>query len=214
MSRYNRVDRRALAAGTALIALGTVVRIVLAPSPADLDWQPAAAARPAESLSQARSRVDSALSSEAAAAVPLAPGEKIEINTADAIELRRLPGVGKSRAAAIVEDRLVHGPYGAIEDLVRVSGIGEGLMSSLKGYLKVTYVGRVTADNPTISRLDLNRAQIKELEQITGIGPALAARIAAARTARGRFHSLDQLLEIPGIGPKTLQILRDEAYVR
>lgn len=214
MNRYNKVDRRVLVTATGLIALGTVVRFVLAPDPAELGWSPASADRPSTNLSQARGGVDSALASEAVAAEPLAAGERIDLNTADATALRRLPGVGKSRAAAIVEDRHSHGPFGSVEDVVRVPGVGEGLLRSIKDYVKVTYVISRPVEYRVGAPLDLNRAQIKELEQITGIGPALAARIIAARTERGRFRSLNELLEIPGIGPKTLQILQEEAYVR
>lgn len=214
MSRNNRVDARVLVTATSLVALGTLVRVVLAPGPAELGWKPASSDRPSETLTEARGRVDSALMAEAAAALPLLPGETIDLNTADVISLRRLPGVGRSRAAAIVEDRAAHGPFRSTRDLVRVPGVGEGLVRSIKDYAKTTYVAGSPVDNRAEGRLDLNRAQIKELEQITGIGPALAARIVAARTARGRFRGLDELLEIPGIGPKTLQILQQAAYVR
>jgi competence protein ComEA len=113
-----------------------------------------------------------------------------------------------------VKDRIAHGPFRSVEDLVRVPGVGEGLLRSIKDYIETTYVGDGPSEQRAGGRLDLNRAQIKELEQITGIGPALAARITAARAARGRFQGLEELLEIPGIGPKTLQVLREEAYVR
>ena len=49
----------------------------------------------------------------------------ININTATAEELQALSGVGPSTAKAIVEDREAHGPFSSIEDLMRVSGIGE-----------------------------------------------------------------------------------------
>jgi len=58
--------------------------------------------------------------------------------------------------------------------------------------------------------VDVNRAQIKELEQITGIGPALAARIVATRQRMGPFQSPDDLLRVPGIGPLVLQRIREQ----
>lgn len=61
----------------------------------------------------------------------------ININTATAEELDSLPGIGPSTAAAIVEDRERNGPFASPEDLMRVSGIGEGKFSKLKGQISV-----------------------------------------------------------------------------
>ncbi|SEL45533.1 ComEA family DNA-binding protein [Halomonas daqiaonensis] len=57
--------------------------------------------------------------------------EPINVNTADAELLAELPGIGETRAAAIVEDREANGPYESAEDLTRVSGIGEATVEGL-----------------------------------------------------------------------------------
>lgn len=49
----------------------------------------------------------------------------ININMATEAELVALPGVGEATAAAIVRDREANGPFASIEDIMRVSGIGE-----------------------------------------------------------------------------------------
>lgn len=48
----------------------------------------------------------------------------VDINAADAASLERLPGIGPSLAAAIVEHRQRHGPFATVDELVEVSGIG------------------------------------------------------------------------------------------
>ncbi|MBI5558803.1 MAG: helix-hairpin-helix domain-containing protein [Deltaproteobacteria bacterium] len=48
----------------------------------------------------------------------------------------------------------------------------------------------------------INSADGRLLETIPGIGPALAERIIALRTARKGFHDLTELLEVEGIGPR------------
>lgn len=53
-------------------------------------------------------------------------------------------------------------------------------------------------------RLDLNRADARALESLPGIGPALAERILRFRSENGPFRTLEDLLEVSGIGPKTL----------
>ena len=69
--------------------------------------------------------------SKAAASSPVAEG-KININTADVAELDKLPGVGPSMAAKIVEWRKVNGPFHAGTDLKKVKGIGEAKYQRLK----------------------------------------------------------------------------------
>lgn len=56
--------------------------------------------------------------------------------------------------------------------------------------------------------LDLNLADSIDLVSLPGIGPALTGRILADRDTRGAFSSVDQLLEIRGIGVKRLAQLR------
>ncbi|NWN82527.1 MAG: ComEA family DNA-binding protein [Halomonas sp.] len=58
--------------------------------------------------------------------------EPINVNTASADLLTELPGIGPSKAAAIVEDREANGPYESAQDLTRVSGIGDGTVSNLE----------------------------------------------------------------------------------
>lgn len=57
---------------------------------------------------------------------------KVNINTADAATLDTLPGIGASTAAKIVADREANGPFKTIEDLKRVSGIGDKKFSQLE----------------------------------------------------------------------------------
>lgn len=56
--------------------------------------------------------------------------------------------------------------------------------------------------------LDLNTASAKELEQLDGVGPAIAANIVAYRQEHGGFASIDQLDEVSGIGEAKLAAIR------
>lgn len=56
--------------------------------------------------------------------------------------------------------------------------------------------------------LDLNAATQAGLDALPGVGPVLAERIVAWRAQHGRFTSVDELTEVPGIGPKALERLR------
>ncbi len=61
----------------------------------------------------------------------------VNINTADLQQLMTLPGVGQSRAQAIVDYRNEHGSFECIEDIMNVTGIKEGAFSKLKDYICV-----------------------------------------------------------------------------
>ncbi len=56
---------------------------------------------------------------------------RVNINTADVDELMTLDGVGEATAKRIVEDRQANGPFATIEDLKRVSGIGDKKFAAL-----------------------------------------------------------------------------------
>ncbi|WP_084815886.1 helix-hairpin-helix domain-containing protein [Frondihabitans sp. Leaf304] len=62
--------------------------------------------------------------------------------------------------------------------------------------------------------VDLNAADEATLETLTGVGPATAAAIIAWRDEHGRFESVDDLLDVTGIGEKKLEKLRDGVVVR
>ncbi len=67
----------------------------------------------------------------------LAPGTKININTATKEELDALPEIGPVKAQAIVDYRSAHGAFAAPEDIMKVSGIKEGTYAKIKAYIVV-----------------------------------------------------------------------------
>jgi competence protein ComEA len=64
-------------------------------------------------------------------------GLKININTADVTELQKLPGIGPSIAARIVEYRVQNGPFRAVEEITGVRGIGEARLNNLRNSITV-----------------------------------------------------------------------------
>lgn len=68
-------------------------------------------------------------------AAPLSASYQVDINHADWPEIIQLPGLGQTLAQRIVSDRRQNGPFQRIEDLQRVTGIGQRTLERLRPYL-------------------------------------------------------------------------------
>jgi competence protein ComEA len=62
---------------------------------------------------------------------------RVNINTASAEELDALPGIGPTTAQAIVDYRLEHGDFTAIQDVQNVPGVGPTTYDKIKDYITV-----------------------------------------------------------------------------
>ena len=71
--------------------------------------------------------------------------------------------------------------------------------------------GNNPLDDPSFFEypLDLNTATQEALESLPGIGPSKAAEIITYRVQNGAFVSVDDLLNVPGIGPAILETIQD-----
>ena len=72
-----------------------------------------------------------------AVALEMLPGERINLNTASEADLKKLPGIGDGLAAAIVAYREANGPFGEIEELMEVPGIGKGRFAAVEDLITV-----------------------------------------------------------------------------
>ena len=64
--------------------------------------------------------------------------QKININRAEPWLLEALPGIGEVLAQRIVDYRSVNGPFRRVEDLVKVTGIGEATLENIRDYVTVS----------------------------------------------------------------------------
>lgn len=219
-------ERRALLVGGTLVLLGAAARLGLGPGEADYAWRPAAGSPGPRSVATSttpgglpvlRDSVERRLGTARRAARPLAPGERLDPNRVDAVELQRLPGVGAVTAAAVVEWRRRHGPFRWRADLRRVPGIGPRTLERIAPHLSLPSAAPGAGDGRDGTRtpkIDLNAADEVELERIPGVGPYLARRIVELRERKGRFRDVEELLEVGGIGPARLEAIRRHAGVR
>ncbi len=61
----------------------------------------------------------------------------LNLNTASEEALTALPGIGEELARRIAAYREANGPFAAVEDLTKVSGIGQGKLAALEGWITV-----------------------------------------------------------------------------
>lgn len=61
----------------------------------------------------------------------------ININTADTVELSSLPGIGASKAAAIIDYRTEHGPFTSVDEITNVRGVGNNILEKIRDLLRL-----------------------------------------------------------------------------
>jgi competence protein ComEA len=71
----------------------------------------------------------------------------------------------------------------------------------------------VEAQSQDSLKVDINTADVEELDELPEVGPATAETIVEYRRTNGMFRSVDELEEISGIGPATLEKIKPFATV-
>jgi comEA protein len=90
-----------------------------------------------EILKDSTARSDSAARNSPSAIASPQPAVLVELNSATAVELDLLPGIGPVLAQRIIEYRSKHGTFKAIEELKQVSGIGPKKFEAIKDHVTV-----------------------------------------------------------------------------
>ena len=122
------------------------------------------------------------------------------------------PGVYRLAAGARVADLVdaAGGPLpGADLDQVNLAApVADGTRVYVPVEGEVVPASSGTSDVP-VGPLDLNSATAEQLDALPGVGPSTSAAILAERERKGRFSSVDDLLDVRGIGPAKLEQLRE-----
>ncbi|HYH82720.1 MAG TPA: ComEA family DNA-binding protein [Longimicrobium sp.] len=220
-------ERMALGVFALLVSLGVGGRMLRQPEPVELTG--ASASADSAAFRALGAGVEARTKDASHRARPLAPGERVDVNTAAESELDRLPKVGPGQARRIAEWRQAHGPFRTLADLDSVPGMGPAALAAVAPHVALAPApaaepatrGRTATSVDVASvpaapvdgvdggrRVNVNTATVEELQTLPGIGPALAARIVAHRAARGPFRTVEELEKVPGIGPATATRLR------
>lgn len=77
------------------------------------------------------------------------------------------------------------------------------------GGYEVTTAARRAIEETAVEKVNINTADAEALETVPGIGEVLAQRILAYRRQHGAFREPEELLNVSGIGEKTLETMRE-----
>ena len=70
------------------------------------------------------------------------------------------------------------------------------------------------SENTVSDKININTADSEELQKLYRIGPALAERIIEYRNSFGNFVTIEEIMEVKGIGEKTFEKIKDEICVK
>lgn len=126
-------------------------------------------------------------------------------------EVRR-PGVYRLREGARVGEALRRAggltADGDAASVNRAAKIADGQQIRVPARLESPAAG--AGAGAAAGPLSLNAATAEQLEELGGVGPVTAQKIIDWRTANGGFSSVEDLAQVPGIGPKRLEALRPQ----
>jgi competence protein ComEA len=192
-------DRRAAFILLGLASAGLLIRLLAlsGPAPGDVHFRGVEQSRP----------IRDSLAAQAGRLVrPLEPGERVDVDRAPAVELTRLPRIGPGLAARIVADRARKGPFGSLEQLDRVPGVGPAVLEAVATHVAFSQGPRRTQTPAKPVRL--STASLEDLTQLPGIGPSKARAIVEDRRANGPYRTVESLTRVPGIGAATVDRIR------
>lgn len=134
----------------------------------------------------------------------------------------REPGVYRVAEGTRVEDAIARagGATGRAElsaiNLAAKVADGQQVVVPRRGAAAVAAASASASASGTAASsgpVNLNSATAEQLDTLDGVGPSTATKILEYRTAHGGFASVDDLAQIPGIGPKRLESLRQQVTV-
>ena len=145
------------------------------------------------------------------------PGIPITVNSSTAVSPQGLDQIVVDVKGDVQTPGLVTLPAGArVADAIAAAGgvipSADGTAINLAERLsdgQMIFIGNAQSMQLSSDpRINLNLATEAELDSLPGVGPVMAGRIIAWRDSNQRFHSIEELQEVPGIGPKVFANLK------
>jgi competence protein ComEA len=203
--------RVGLGAGVVLVLVAAAVAVVISAASAH-----PAAASDTTTASSSSERTSSAEHTDSPAGEGDSSGTASGTAFVQVVGAVRNPGVYELPAGDRVVDAVAAaGGFTAKADqasinLVQIVSDGEQIVVGARGAIAAAVgAGSGAGSGVTASGIvDINTADATGLETLDGIGPALAQRIIAYRSAHNGFRSVDDLQNVTGIGPKKFAAIK------
>ena len=154
-----------------------------------------------------------------------------DIDTAESAALQAVVGIGPAKARAILEDRASRGPFGSLDNLTRVSGVGPATLRNFEAAGFCVDESASEPPGPAAARpeptqspasasarqrasncTDINASGSSTLHRVSGIGAARAQAIIEYRDRNGPFQTLEHITRVSGVGPSTLANFREAGF--
>jgi competence protein ComEA len=156
-------------------------------------------------------------SGSGAVSLDRAPGRDASlVHVAGAV---RHPGVYRLGAGKRVQDAVARaggatakGDPNAINLAAKVAD-GQQVLVPRRGAAGGAAGVGATPGAPGSAPVNLNSATAEQLDTLDGVGPATATKILEWRQAHGGFRSVEDLAQVPGIGPKKLAALKPKVQL-
>ena len=142
---------------------------------------------------------------------------KYDLQNVTKEELITIPGIGEKKATDILQYKENNG-FQSKAELMNIKGIGEKTYAKIEKYfIDLAFEDSTTTNIPVRqqvnsipNKININTADKNELTKIKGIGPSKADKIIAFREKVGKFEKKEDLLQIKGIGEKTLEKMSNQ----
>ena len=149
---------------------------------------------------------------------------KPNLNVVSQSDLIKLHGIGVKTAEAVVKYRKENGPFRNFDELLKIPNIGpKRLEILLQNFIITSTTKKANSVAKTFSlknksndrskgrcatKPNLNVVSQSDLTKLHGIGVKTAQAVVKYRKENGPFQDFDELLKIPNVGPKRLEILQ------
>jgi competence protein ComEA len=152
------------------------------------------------------------VTAQSSGALEAAPAPRLVVHVVGAV---RRPGLYRLRDGSRIAD-VVHRAGGATRhadlSLVNLAApVSDGSQVVVPRRAPPAAPGAAPGEGPAAATgpVHLNTATVEQLDELPGVGPVTAQKIVDYREQHGAFSSVDDLDAIPGIGPARLEQLRD-----
>lgn len=144
--------------------------------------------------------------------------EKININTATAIEIVTTLGVNTNYAYKITQYRKNNGNFVDIGELRDVKGLPKDFVERYGNLIMIGENDQIEIKNdeierPKIAKVNINTATAEEISEVSGLNIYTARKIRAYRNKHGLFKSVDELMNVDRFGKGCMSMYGDKFEV-